>query len=237
MASISWGSCLLRRLAAAAAKVIDDEIEAVAGSVVEGCVGLRRGISVQMLPALVVAVVEKGRRSIWTVSDGAGRVGGCLGGRQVSRTLESSAARGNDRRRPLRAPHQRQFRAVASIAFNPFPASTFSGALFYSSVTPGLTAGTCRFQTSAHAPRTVETVQIDGIPFDHGYDERGNICTESRDETYTTFHNGACYRFDLVINNFCGGEVSDVKDMTPHEIDAIRKRLESILNTVQFDSK
>ncbi len=135
------------------------------------------------------------------------------------------------------APRTAQFRAVASIAFNPFPASTFSGALFYSSVTPGLTAATCRFQTSARAPRTVETVQIDGVPFDHGYDEHGNICTESRDETYTTFRNGACYRFDLVINNFCGGEVSDVKDMSPHEIDSVRKRLESILNTVKFDSK
>jgi hypothetical protein len=135
------------------------------------------------------------------------------------------------------APRNAQFRSVASIDFNPFPASTFSGALFYSSVTPGLTAASCRFQTTAHPPRTVETVPIDGIPFDHGYDERGNICTESRVETYTTFHNGVCYRFDLVINNFCGGEVSDVKDMTPHEIESIRKRLESILNTVQFDSK
>jgi hypothetical protein len=135
------------------------------------------------------------------------------------------------------APRNSQLRAVASIAFNPFPASTFAGALFYSSVTPGLTEGTCRFQTSARGPHTVTTDKIGGISFDHGYDEHGGICTESRDETYTAFHNGACYRFDLVINNFCGGEVSDVKDMTTQEIEAIRHRLESILNTVQFDTK
>ena len=135
------------------------------------------------------------------------------------------------------APRASQFRAVASIAFNPFPASTFSGALFYSSVTPGLTEGTCRFQTSARAPRIVTSSQVAGVSFDHGYDEHGTICTESRDEIYTAFHNGACYRFDLVINNFCGGEVSDVKDMTPQEIEAIGHRLESILNTVQFDTK
>jgi hypothetical protein len=135
------------------------------------------------------------------------------------------------------APRASQVRSVASIAFNPYPVSTFSGALFYSSVTPGLTAGTSRFQTSARAPRTVVTTEIGGVPFEHGYDEHGTICTESRDETYTAFRNGACYRFDLVINSFCGGDVSDVKDMTPQELESIRHRLESILNTVQFDTK
>jgi hypothetical protein len=38
-----------------------------------------------------------------------------------------------------------------------------------------------------------------------------------------------------VINNFCGGDVSGVREMTPKELDSIRKRLEAILATVQFD--
>jgi hypothetical protein len=130
-----------------------------------------------------------------------------------------------------------QMRAVANIAFNPFPASTFSGALFYFSVTPHTSEAECRAQATALAPRTVTTVPIDGVTFTHGYDEHGTICIEARNEIYTAHRNNSCYRFDLVINTFCGGDVSGVRDITPQQIDAVRKRLESILNTVTFDAK
>jgi hypothetical protein len=130
-----------------------------------------------------------------------------------------------------------QMRAVANIAFNPFPASTFSGALFYFSVTPHTTEAECRGQASAQFPRTVTAASIDGVTFAHGYDEHGTICTEARNEIYATQRNNSCYRFDLVINSFCGGEVSGVLDITPQQIDAVRKRLESILGTVKFDTK
>src|SRR5271168_941342 len=134
------------------------------------------------------------------------------------------------------AAHTAQMRAVATISFNPHPYSTFSGALFYFSVTPNVTANQCAFQASARAPHTVSTTQVAGIPFTHGYDEHGGICTESRDEIYTTAHNDACYRFDAVINNFCGGDVSGVQDITDRELDDVRKRMQSILNTVRFDN-
>src|SRR5277367_3801354 len=129
-----------------------------------------------------------------------------------------------------------QLRAVASIDFNPHPNSTFSGALFYFSVTPHLSSAECTAQATAREPRTASTAQIGGLPFTHGYDEHGGICTESRDEIYTTAHNNACYRFDAVINNFCGGDVSGVQDITERELDDVRKRMQSILNTVRFDN-
>ena len=134
------------------------------------------------------------------------------------------------------AAHNAQMRAVASINFNPHPYSTFSGALFYYSVTPNVTANQCAFQASARAPRNVTTTQVAGVPFTHGYDEHGGICTESRDEIYTTQRNDACYRFDAVINNFCGGDVSGVQDITERELEDVRKRMQSILNTVRFDT-
>ena len=65
----------------------------------------------------------------------------------------------------------------------------------------------------------------------------GRQGTEARDEIYTTLRNNACYRFDLVINTFCGGEVSGVRDITPAELNAVLKRLQSILDTVGFDAK
>jgi hypothetical protein len=135
------------------------------------------------------------------------------------------------------APLSGIMRGVATIAFNPHPTSTFSGALFYFSVTPHTTETLCHNQASAQAPRSVTTAQIAGTPFTHGYDEHGTICTEARDEIYTAFRNNSCYRFDLVINTFCGGDVSGVRDITPTELNAVRRRLESILSSVTFDTK
>jgi hypothetical protein len=130
-----------------------------------------------------------------------------------------------------------QMRAVANITFNPFPLSTFSGAYFYASLTPHVSDADCARQASALNSHPATSTTVAGTPFTHGYDEHGGICTESRDEIYTTPRNGACYRFDLVINNFCGGDVSGVRDMTPQELDSVRKRLQAILATVQFDKK
>ncbi len=129
-------------------------------------------------------------------------------------------------------------RAVANITFNPFPESTFSGAYFYLSYNAHSTPADCTHQTSAlKSGHPVTTAQIGGVTFGHGYDEHGGVCIESRDEIYTALRNGGCYRFDLVINNFCGGDVSGIKDITPKELDSVRQRLESILNTVKFDGK
>lgn len=135
------------------------------------------------------------------------------------------------------APASAQMRGLATIAFNPHPASTFSGALFYFSVTPRSTEAQCRDQASAQAPRTVTTASIAGASFTHGYDEHGTICTEARDEIYTALRNNSCYRFDLVVNTFCGGEVSGIRDISPTELNAVFKRLQSILDTVSFDAK
>jgi hypothetical protein len=134
------------------------------------------------------------------------------------------------------AAHTAQLRAVATISFNPHPFSTFSGALFYFSVTPNVTPPQCASQASARAPRTVSTASIAGLTFTHGYDEHGGICTESRDEIYTTPRNNSCYRFDVVINNFCGGDVSGVQDITERELNDVRRRMQGILDSVHFDS-
>ena len=138
------------------------------------------------------------------------------------------------------APRNAIVRAVVAMPENPFPASTFSGAYLYFSVTPHATAAACARQAAppvnaSHkpAPRPVAT-HVNDIPFLHGHDEIKDICITQRDEVYTTFRHGACYRFDLSINNFCGGEVSGVKDISPSELDQVRARLQSILNTIRF---
>jgi hypothetical protein len=131
-----------------------------------------------------------------------------------------------------------QVRAVVNITFNPYPQSTFSGAYFYLSYAPHSTQADCDHQTAVLKPgHPTSTKQINGTTFKHGYDDHGGICVESRNEIYTAMHDNACYRFDLVINNFCGGEVSGVRDISPKELENVRQRLESILTTVQFDKK
>ena len=133
------------------------------------------------------------------------------------------------------APRTTRLRAVAAIPENPFPSSTFSGAYVYLSVTPHSSTESCAQQAVPAAKPAVS--QIAGVAFTHGHDEQKHICTTDRDDIYTTYRRGACYRFDLAINNFCGGEVSGVKDITQKELDAVRARMESILGTVRFDPK
>jgi len=130
-----------------------------------------------------------------------------------------------------------RMRAVATIAFNPHPTSTFSGALFYFSVTPRSSDQGCHQQASDTAAHITSTKDVGGVSFTRGYDEHGKICTEARDEIYTALRNNTCYRFDLVINTFCGGDVSGVREISNQELDAVRNRLESILSTVHFDTK
>ena len=142
------------------------------------------------------------------------------------------------------APRNANMRAVVAIPENPFPLTTFSGAYVYVSVTPRSSEANCDQQAFAPgktvaltASQTASKVTIAGIAFTHGHDEKREVCIIQRDEIYTTLHRGACYRFDLAINNFCGGQVTGVPDITDKELDQVRARLQSILSTVRFDSK
>lgn len=142
------------------------------------------------------------------------------------------------------APRNASMRAVAAMPENPFPASTFSGAYIYFSVTPRSSDAACAKQAvpvsrplASPASHPASRVSIADILFTHGHDDHSEICTTQRDDIYTTRHRGACYRFDLAINNFCGGQVSGVKDISESELNQVRARLEAILGTVRFDAK
>jgi hypothetical protein len=127
-----------------------------------------------------------------------------------------------------------QLRAVASIAFNPYPLSTFSGALVYFSVTPRINDADCASQAFLPLHRPATTESIHGVSFAHGSDEHGGVCIESRDEVYTAFRNHACYRFDLVLNTFCGEQVG-ARAMTHAEMENIRARQQKILDSLDLN--
>jgi hypothetical protein len=130
------------------------------------------------------------------------------------------------------APPTAQLRAVASIAFNPFPQSNFSGALVYFSVSPKTNDAACAAQAFLPLHHPATTAEIAGVSFAHGSDEHGGLCVESRDDVYTSFRGHACYRFDLVLNTFCGGAVNGVRDMTHAEREDIHARQQSILDSL-----
>ncbi|HEY4357954.1 MAG TPA: hypothetical protein VGN16_19540 [Acidobacteriaceae bacterium] len=148
-----------------------------------------------------------------------------------------------------------QMRAVASLDFNPFPTSTFSGALFYYSVSRHVTDAECAAQ--AGAPLAVDEManarkvtpelthnsnpahghdleNIGGMEFFHGHDEHGDICVEARDEVYTAYRKGSCYRFDLAMNTFCSAS-SGAHDVTDREIRSIDERMTAILSSIALD--
>ncbi len=138
------------------------------------------------------------------------------------------------------APQRAQMRSVAAIEFNPYPYSTFSGALFYYSVEPHTTDAECARQASGPATRRREmrdeqdVQDIGGMSFVHGHDEHGEICVEARDEVYTAFRKGACYRFDLALNTFCAVS-SGAAELTEVQLEQIDARMAEILSTVKLD--
>ena len=135
------------------------------------------------------------------------------------------------------APRRAELRAVGSLAFNPYPLSTFAGALLYLSVTPKSSATACGAQTTAKPEHALEPQVVGDVRFSRGRDEHGGICTEARDVTYTALRGGNCVRFDLVINTFCGGEVSGAEDLTEAQLGALFKRMQGVLDTVKFTGR
>ena len=135
------------------------------------------------------------------------------------------------------APWRAEVRAVASLAFNPYPLSTFSGALLYLSVTPRSSADACTAQAKGKPNKPFPSAVVGDVRFTRGKDEHGRICTEARDVAYTALRGGSCLRFDLAVNAFCGGDVSGAEELTEAQLGAIFKRMEGILQTVRFTGR
>jgi len=131
------------------------------------------------------------------------------------------------------APPRLQLRSVVSLDFNPFPQSTLAGALVYYSVQKHAKAAEC-VQQAVGKEEPEDTLQIGGMDFVHGHDEHGGVCVEARDEVYTAFRKGACYRFDLEMNTFCAVS-SGAAEMTEKQLADIEARMTRILSTVTLD--
>lgn len=124
-------------------------------------------------------------------------------------------------------------RGVAAINFNPWPPTTFAGAIFYYSVIPKADAAECAAQTSSRSVKAMPDVEVASIPFHHGRDHHGSVCTEARDEVFTAMHSGACLRFDLVVNTFCS-ETSGAMELNADQLKDIDTRLGGILDSVRI---
>ena len=128
-------------------------------------------------------------------------------------------------------------RGVASLDFNPYPYSTLSGAVFYFSVTPHSSDQDCSKEAEPeHVPvaAAMDVQDIAGMRFSHGHDEHGDICVEARDEVYTAYRKGACYRFDMEINTFCAIS-SGAQEITDRQLLDLNQRMADILSTVTLD--
>jgi hypothetical protein len=127
-------------------------------------------------------------------------------------------------------------RGVASINYNPYPVSTFSGATFYYSVMPKSDAASCTAQATTGHLKPQKDVRVAGLPFKHGQDQHGAICTESRDEVFTSLRGSACLRFDLVVNTFCS-QTSGAMEISKDQLVDLNTRLGNILNSMKIDGR
>jgi hypothetical protein len=128
-------------------------------------------------------------------------------------------------------------RGIASLDFNPYPYSTLSGAVFYFSVTPHSNDEECSKEAApvdAPAEASTDVQDIGGMRFTHGHDEHGVICVEARDEVYTAYRKGSCYRFDMEINTFCSIS-SGAQDITDAQLLSLNQRMADILSTVTLN--
>jgi hypothetical protein len=132
------------------------------------------------------------------------------------------------------APRNSQLRGVASILFNPFPTSTFSGAWFYFSVERHSNDRECSRQASRSVGAERRLEDIGGMDFVHGHEESGRTCVELRDDTYTAYRKGACYRFDLAVTTFCAIS-SGAREISEGQLEDIRGRMDGILESVVLD--
>jgi len=133
-----------------------------------------------------------------------------------------------------------ELRGVASLEFNPYPLSTLSGALVYYSVERHTNDRACEQEAVRPVGEgAVESVKKDvqsigGMEFAHGHDEHGRICVEARDDVYTAYRKGVCYRFDLAVNTFCS-ITSGAEDLTVRQMHDVESRMVGILSTVVLD--
>lgn len=130
-----------------------------------------------------------------------------------------------------------QVRGIASLDFNPYPYSTLSGAVFYFSVTPHSSDEDCSKEAGPENVPVAEALDVQdiaGMRFTHGHDEHGDICVEARDEVYTAYRKGACYRFDMEINTFCAIS-SGAQEITERQLLDLNQRMADILSTVTLD--
>jgi hypothetical protein len=128
-------------------------------------------------------------------------------------------------------------RGIVSLDFNPYPQSTLSGAVFYFSVTPHETDAECAREAAPAAvpvEAATDVQDIGGMRFTHGHDEHGDICVEARDEVYTAYRKGACYRFDMEINTFCAIS-SGAQEITDGQLESLNQRMANILSTVTLE--
>jgi hypothetical protein len=126
-----------------------------------------------------------------------------------------------------------RMRGVAAMDFNPFPESTLSGAWFYFSVQLHTNDGECARQ-AAYAGAEHDVEEIGGMEFRHGHEQRGGICIESRNDVYTAYRKGSCYRFDLDVGTFCAIS-SGAREIDERQLGEIHLRLEGILKSVVLD--
>jgi hypothetical protein len=125
-------------------------------------------------------------------------------------------------------------RGVAAINFNPYPPTTFAGAMFYYSVLPHSDANACAVQATTGHLKPKADVPIGGVVFKHGQDQHGTICTESRDEVFTALRGRSCLRFDLVVNTFCA-QSSGAMEITPDQLGDVNTRLGNMLGSIRID--
>ena len=94
----------------------------------------------------------------------------------------------------------------------------------------------CAAQATTGHLKPQKDVRIAGLPFKHGRDEHGSVCTESRDEVFTALQGRTCLRFDLLVNTFCS-QTSGAMEISKDQLADVQGRLGNILDSIRIEGR
>lgn len=130
-----------------------------------------------------------------------------------------------------RKPH---VQVVFSPVGNLYEKTTLHSLVFAYVKAPQPSEDACAAMVASLGPDRVETVTINGVPFQHFEMEDAAMCHGAKQEVYRTYRNGLCYLFEGDMDATCLGAVDGQRDLTPSERRALMRHFNAIPQSIRF---
>lgn len=134
----------------------------------------------------------------------------------------------------LQGDRKPRVQVVFSPVGNLYEKTTLHSLVFAYVKSPQPSADACAAMVASPASDKVETMTINGVPFQHFEMEDAAMCHGAKQEVYRAYRNGLCYLFEGDMDTTCLGAVDGQRDLTPSERRALMRHLNAIPQSIRF---